>query len=110
MKKENKLFMQMGEYSRVVVDNDGQFWQEFRFPRGHDSSSSLFGLNCRWLCGYDLKRVHAGCLVCRLRRAWLGKMPSRIQVRPYIVFARQDSSYGRLFSFVASVLEILANI
>jgi len=105
-----KVFMEFGKYSRIVVDENGQFWQEFCFPEKFSHSSFM----CDYLCGYSLKRVHAGCLVCRLRRVWLDKMPKRIRVSPYIVFKWQDRPHRRmtdkLFSLVASVLEMLASL
>jgi hypothetical protein len=34
-------------------------------------------LPCKKLCGHDLKRFHVTCLVCRFRRAYVGKYRAR---------------------------------
>jgi len=95
------------------MGEDGSFWEWYHIePK--KVASGVFGLPCRELCGFDLKRVHLTCLHCRARRVALGLLPPLF---PVILHFWTVRIQGRRFAFVkdfiikwlASVVELLAD-
>ena len=55
----------------------------------------LFVMPCRPLCGLDLKRVHATCLTCNIRRSYYGMIPDRRPVFEIRLLARNGDGSAR---------------
>jgi len=111
------LFMELGKYSRVIVDDHNVMWQLFEFPESLNVSKPRFWMfwrapSCRVLCGGNWNRTHLGCPWCRLQRAYFNKVPRKIKVVCYLQFLKPDT--GRIVSRVRrvflSVAETLSNI
>jgi hypothetical protein len=102
----------VGKVSQLVLDESGQFWQEFLAPTPSCKTAAGPG-TCENLCGHKLKRPHFSCQFCRARKAWSGDMPSRIRVTPYILLLWKDRP-GRawkekLLKKILPICEYLAN-
>jgi len=62
-------------------------------PEGIAENSQLlprrpFTMACRPVCGLDLRRVHATCLTCNIRRAYYGMIPKRRRIIPHVLLMR----------------------
>jgi len=97
----------------ILVDEGGQFWEWYHLEPKKVAPGG-FGLPCRELCGFDLKRVHLTCLHCRARRVALGELPSLFPVVLHFWTVRER---GRRLAFLkdlaikwlASIIELLAD-
>ena len=97
----------------ILMDESQGFWEWYHIePK--KVGSSTFGLPCRVLCGFDLKRVHLTCLHCRARKVASGELPPLFPVFLHFWTVRIQ---GRRFAFVkdqvikwlASIIELLAD-
>jgi hypothetical protein len=107
----------LGEYCHLERnEEDGQYYMKFRFPEKFnvDKNKSSFSFPCNSICMFKLSRPHAGCFRCRLRAAYVGKIPKEIRVAPYTIWLWQDRPHAKiknvLFGLVATFLEILASM
>ena len=95
----------------MILDGHGM-WQSMRVWPGRDRGG-LFSLACTSLCEFPLKRPHLTCSVCRWRRVYYRKMPSKIPVQIYQLWIRRDRRFIRLkrplLKAVLSIAEVLAN-
>jgi hypothetical protein len=73
-----------------------------------------FTMPCRPICGYDLKRVHLTCLICRARRVFSGKMSEKVELEDaYTIFIAKRRHLASVKSILLrrllSICELLAN-
>ncbi|MGB9672066.1 MAG: hypothetical protein ACPLZY_02850 [Candidatus Norongarragalinales archaeon] len=87
-------------------------WQEIVVEPG-TFKAKLGGMPCQHLCGHGFRRFHLTCAFCRVRRVYMGKMPSRIRVTPYLMLIWVDRPHRRLKDLflkkLLTLAEFLAN-
>ena len=116
------------EYNHCVVavnpDND-KMYQIFSFKKPVNKNN-----DCRELCSYSKEKMekhwwyklfkpfwkgygHWSCRFCRLRKAYTGEIPLRIEVKMYHLLVRVDRKYERtkrlLFRRTMNIAEALGN-
>jgi len=106
-KGDYHLVSKMGEYFRIVVDEDGQHWLQHRFPKDGFKlkPNSVLSFPCNSVCPYDLKRPHVGCGQCRFRAALKGELPEFIRVKPYTIWVWQDRPFAKVKDFFIGILK-----
>jgi len=95
-----------------MVQRGGRTFQVLH-PEISSLQPALGGFACQVLCGKKLRRPHLSCLTCRTRRAYLGKMPNRIEVRLYVLSIWKHRRWARvkdaLLKRLLTLCEVLAN-
>jgi len=106
-KGDYQLVTRLGEYFRIVVDENGQSWLQHRFPKEGFKlkSKSVLSFPCNSVCVYDLKRPHVGCGQCRFRAALKGELPEFIRVKPYTIWVWQDRPFAKVKDFFIGILK-----
>lgn len=65
-------------------------------PINYPYNKSMFGPPCQALCGHRLNRWHMSCFTCRIRRVWMGKVPSKGKVSVYVMYIQKDLPFKTL--------------
>jgi hypothetical protein len=107
----------MGDYCHLTYDDESkEYFMKFRFPDEFRirAGKSPFSFTCNSICPWALERPHAGCPWCRLRAAYLGKIPKRIRVQPYTIWRWTDRPHSgikdALAKPIATLLEVLMSL
>lgn len=98
------------KYSRIVIDEAGQYWLQHRFPKeGFEvkKNKSIFSFPCNSICDKDCRRPHLGDPKCRLRAALKGELPEFIRVRPVTYWVWQDRPWAWLKDHILTILSTI---
>ena len=102
-KKRYYIWMPLNEFSGLVFDLEGKFYQFIRpLPKtckiennGNDRMNLAPG--CRVICGKKIRRLHLTCVSCLYKMVWTGKIPNLIPMStPYLLLNRTDRKFARL--------------
>ena len=104
--------MELSNSVVVVNPETNSLYQVFKFEKKIDKQN-----DCHEVCPigkmkrFLLGEKHFTCFSCRIRRAYIGKMPLIIPVSVYTVLISGNRSPIKVFLFrkLASILEWLAN-
>jgi len=102
------LVTRLDEYFRIIIDENGQTWMQYRFPKEGfklKENKSVLSFPCNSVCPYDLKRPHVGCGQCRFRAALKGELPEFIRVTPYTIWVWQDRPFAKVKDFFIGILK-----
>lgn len=92
---------------------DGKLVQSWSSIQPYRLDAKTGGFACQNLCNKSLRRPHLTCLFCRLRKAYYGKMPEKIEVTPYLLLIRRERSFAQfkavLLRKLLVICEWLAN-
>jgi len=90
----------------VILDR-GMYWYSMQIKPGNVHQTGI-PFACVPLCERHLHRPHLTCLWCRIRRAWYGKMPTKIPVDLIILHVHKAQKHAKLKAAIRKFLLTLA--